>query len=593
MNSLLSIFVCLAMLLSGAYTAEDPAAPMSTVATISDVVVTLNGEEYALPQMLSLGVSTQNNTALFDVSMTSGDYTLFPAQLKLDDAGLAVLLDLPEEYGQPTAYVFSNEYLAQVMGEMEMPEAFPEFMTAYCRLLAKASQLSKEGPNSELSAQMSAYMLELAGDSFLTEETTLNLDGAEVPATRIVCSLDAAQLGQLADYEVSLLDPEFGPLYFEFLNATLAMSGEEDLPEMGSFADLFGFYGLDMRMDFDLTTAENGAGEGTITVVMAVDGETIELPLEMTMQDADTGEVRMYFTQDDASMALNCLLDGAQMDMDFIINADGASVAATLYASQDESGSVGSASFSVFADGTSMNFDAVKTIDGDCGSIELYCAVSVEEQSYGLSMRIDTAPEAIEDRVADAQQVVISSVEDTTPFADMNLSLLHWSGYTEALMEDESVSALVEAISSLKAEDNGFELYPDDDDTYVSDEPDDLSYAIPEFTWLPEGYELTETDIWASLDNAALSFDYTGDDDAYHSSLYVDLYSAEETINYTFDADGSFSALEQPVINFSDADDMITASCIVNGLDVRISYYDNDLTIDDIVSLINGMVFAD
>lgn len=593
MNSLLSIFVCLAMMLSGAYTAEDPAAPMSTVATISDVVVTLNGEEYALPQTLSLGVSTQNNTALFDVAMTNGDHTLFPAQLKLDDAGLAMLLDLPEEYGEPTAYVISNEYIAQTMSEMEMPEAFPEFMTAYCRLLAKASQLSQKGSNSELSEQLSAYMLELAGDSLLTEEATLTLDGADVPATRLVFSLDAAQLGQLVDYEMSLLDPEFGTLYFECLNAILAMSGEEDLPEMDSFADLMSFSELDMRLDIDLTTAENGAGKGTMTVVMSVDDEAIELPIEMTMQDADTGVVGMYFAQDDASMTLNCLLDGAQMDVSFVIDADDDSVSATFHTSQDESGSVGSSSFSIFADGESISFDAVNTIDGDCGSVELSCAVSVDEQSYGLSMRIDTTHEAIEDRIANAQQVVISSVEDAAPLNAMTFRLFPWISYAEALMEDESISALVEAISSLDAEDSSFELYPDDDDddVYVSEESDELSFAIPEFSWLPEGYELSETDIWSS--SAMLDFEYTGDDDDYHSSLYVDLHSAEEATNYTFDADGSFSAIEQPVLSFSDAGDMIDASCVVNGIQVQISYYDNDLTIDDIVNLINGMVFAD
>ena len=105
MNRILSIFVCIAMLLSVACFAEE-AAPASTAITISDVVVSLNGEDYALPQTATLNVAADGENALLDFFMTSGEDTLFPVQAKMDEAGLSLLLGTSN-----TAYAVSYTHL--------------------------------------------------------------------------------------------------------------------------------------------------------------------------------------------------------------------------------------------------------------------------------------------------------------------------------------------------------------------------------------------------------------------------------------------------------------------------------------------------
>lgn len=597
MNRILSIFVCIAMLLSVACFAEE-AAPASTAITISDVVVSLNGEDYALPQTATLNVAADGENALLDFFMTSGEDTLFPVQAKMDEAGLSLLLGTSN-----TAYVFSTEYLSDSMDVTGMPESFGPLMESYFNLVSKTMEMSG-APDPELQAQMEEYVMELAGDGLVTEETTLTLDGAEVPATHMAFSLDMTQVGQLADYEMSLLDSDFVTLYIQFMNEALAMEGEESL-EVTSFAELYtelcAMLGIDMTMNFDLTLTEDGAGEGVITVAVTAEDETIEFPIYMTIHDEDTAEMRMNIAADDAQMDMTVLADGTQMDMDLTMNmSDGSTASIAMSVSGDESSACSFRMTAIDADGTSFDLSvAGASGDDQRGAFDVFATVSVEDQSYGLSFHVAAEPAAIEDRIAAANPVVITSDEDEAAFNGLGMAAMGMMGDIEKLMNDESIAALTAAISDLfvSVDDNGFELYPEDDyeDDYEYEEDDlsDLSYELPEFTWLPEGYELTDTWVYADLDNASLCFEYTGDDDEYHSTLYVDLYGSVTSTNYILNADGTLSVAETPMISVEEDADYLDVTCYTNGYTINISYYDDDFTVEDIATLINGMVFAD
>ena len=589
MNRILSIFICIAMLLSVACLAEE-AAPTSTVITLSDVVVSINDEDYALPQTATLNVAADGENALLDFFMTSGEDTLFPVQAKMDEAGLSLLLGTSN-----TAYVLSAEYLADSMDGT--PESFGPVLEAYFNLLSKVMEMSG-APDPELQAQVNEYMLELAGDSLVTEEATLNLDGVETPATRMVFSLDITQIGQLVDYEMSLLDSDFVALYIQFMNDVRAMEDEEPL-EVTGFADLYASLGVDLTMDFDMTVTEDGAGEGVITVAATVQGDSIQFPIYVTTYDADTYEIYTAVYTDDEDMDLTMLVDGTQMDMELnMYMANDSTVSMALSLAGDESSVCSFRLFAIDADDTSFDLSVAGVIGDDQRSaFDVFATLNIDDQSFGLSFHVAAEPGAIENRITAASPVVITSDEDEDAFTGLGLAAMGMMGDVEKLMNDESIVALTTAFSDLYANvDNGFELYPDDGDDDDDDDDDDLSslsYELPEFTWLPEGYELTDTWVYANFDNVTLSFDYTADDDEYHPSLYVDLYGSDSITNYVMNDDGTLSVADKPVLSVEQGDDYIDVTCHTNGFTIDVSYYDDEFTVEDIAALINGIVFAD
>ena len=589
MNRILAIFVCIAMLLSCACFAEESAAPTSMAITLSDVVVTLNGEDYALPQTATLGVVADGGNALLDFFMTSGEDILFPVQAKLDESGLALLLGTSS-----TAYVLSADYLADSVDVTGVPESFGPLMESYFGLLSKAAEMSG-APDPELQAQMEEYVMTLAGDSLATEETTLTIDGAEMPATHMTFSLDMTQLGQLVDYEMSLLDSDLMTLYLQFVNDALAMEGEEPL-EVSSFADLYASLGVDMTMDFDMTLTEDGAGEGTIIVSVTAEDETIEFPIFMTIYDEDTAEVRMDFFAEDMQMDMTVLADGEQMDMELnMFVDDGSSGSMALSFSGDESSACSFRLTAHDADGTSFDL-SVAGVSGDDqhSTFDVFTTVDAEDQSYGLSFHVSAEPAVITDRVAAASPVIISSDDDEEAFTGLGMAAMGMMGDVEKLMNDESVSAMIAAFSDLFATVyDDVEPYPDDGDEYEEGDLSDLSYELPEFTWLPDGYELSETWVYADLDNVTLLFDYTGDDDMYHSTLYVDIYGSKNTANYIMNADNTISVAEVPVFSVEQDADYFDVTCNTNGFEINVTYYDSDLPVEDIAALISGMVFAE
>lgn len=586
MNRILSIFVCIAMLLSVACFAEE-AAPTSMAITLSDVVVTLNGEDYALPQTATLGVAADGESALLDFFMTSGADALFPVQAKLDESGLALLLG-----SSSTAYVLSADYLADSVDVSGVPESFGPLMESYFNLMSKAMEMSG-APDPELQAKMEEYVMELAGDSLVTEETTLTLDGAEAPATHMTFSLDMTQLGQLVDYEMSLLDSDLMTLYIQFMNDVLAMEGEEPL-EISSFAELYASLGIDLTMVFDMTVTEDGAGEGVITVAVTAEDETIEFPIYMTIRDEDTFEMRMNIAADGVQMDMTELVDGEQMDMDLTMNMDdGSSASIAMSVSGDESAAYSFRLTAFDVDGTSFDLSvAGVSSDDQRSAFDVFATVGIEDQSYGLSFHVAAEPAVITDRVASATPVIISSDEDEEAFTGLGMAAMGMMGDVEKLMNDESVSAMIAAVSDLfvTVYDND-EPYPDDGDE--EDDLSDLSYELPEFTWLPEGYELSDTWVYADLDNVTLLFNYAGDDDMYHSTLYVDIYGSKTTTNYIMNADNTLSIAEVPVFSVEQGADYFDATCNTNGFEINVTYYDSDLTVEDIAALINGMVFAE
>lgn len=123
------------------------------------------------------------------------------------------------------------------------------------------------------------------------------------------------------------------------------------------------------------------------------------------------------------------------------------------------------------------------------------------------------------------------------------MSVMGLASDAEKLTTDESVLALVEAAQAfgMGSTSIGAIASPDDDpildggadiglDANMGNgDPSELSFPMPTFTWMPEGYELTNSYIYPEYGAVNLYFDYTAESDEYKPTIYIDLYALEAT----------------------------------------------------------------
>lgn len=91
MKAILSIFICLAMLVSGLAFAEPAETPVSKLATIDNISVQVGTKSYDLPLAGHLGVSADSESALIDFGLDYNSDTLFPFQIKVTKDAISLL----------------------------------------------------------------------------------------------------------------------------------------------------------------------------------------------------------------------------------------------------------------------------------------------------------------------------------------------------------------------------------------------------------------------------------------------------------------------------------------------------------------------
>lgn len=600
MNSILSIFVCLAMLMSGAYGTEDPAQPASRVTTISDVVVTINDEEYALNPGVALGVATQENTALFDFSMPTGDDVLFPVQAKVSEEGVSVLLG-----DSSTAYTFSPEFFDAVIDASDMPEGTMEFIDAYCRLLSGLPEMMDSmGMNATYFKEFAAA----AGDSMTEEETTTTVNGEEVPATRYVFSLDTDAVCKAVDAAYESIG--LGETYYGMMNALMQMSGESNGEAIQSYADLMAMTGVEMTIEGDVTVTEDGFGSGTVTTTMTQMGQTFVIPISVELQGENAmtltssyemlgGNVEIYEAVNGGAVDLTMAFSMGEINMNIALNfapaEDGSSTASFNMA------------FDVPAGAANVEFayNAATDAAGDMAS-DLSMKMASMGMSFGASAHIEDKAAEIVDRIASAQQEVINTEQEASEATGLMMSVMGLASDAEKLTTDESVLALVEAAQAVGMDSTSIGVIASPDDDPILDggadigldanmgngDPSELSFPMPTFTWMPEGYELTNSYIYPEYGSVNLYFDYTAESDAYKPTIYIDLYALEgNSQNYVLGEDGALTASEGTVVSIETYDDSIYATCNIDGASLQLSYYGDDLTAEDIAAILNGITY--
>lgn len=610
MNSILSIFVCLAMLLSGAYTAEDPAALASASITLSDVTFYIDEASYKLDPTLTMSALTENGEALFDLHMNCGEEVLFPIQLKLMEEGIGLLLD-------GSTYLLPVELVEEAMDGEEIPAEILPMIDEYCAALA---QIGTKAYSEELTAQLQAYVTELIGDNYAEEPATIAIDDVEHPATRTTFTLSHDQLMQLIDYEMELVYGDAMQNMYDMINnmamlptddaASIAIIGGADGPtsvfttdgtsavdtavesepvHIDSYSDLMAASGVEMSFDIDVILTDEHAGVGTMTINVTAEGETISLPMDMIFYDEDTFEMSFEMAEEGVEVSMSSFVDGMTADVAMVVQEsveEGVEpeIAITMSVHQEYADSgllAADVAFNAFFLGEGFSFSMTQQPGEPDGMItDIALDLVVEGVPYGLSLRANTASVPIADSFADAAPMPVESEESLNALSNSAMSLLNDAA---VLMTNESVQNAVAALTPIIAELSAADEIPLTDANAGYDDPADLSFPIPEFGWLPEGYELSTSYIYADSDCANLYFDYAQMDDEYHSTLYIDLYALSDP-----------SMASYPELTIMQEDDgSLFAAGPVNGAEMYVYYYGSDLTPADMETLFGSLIYAE
>lgn len=528
-SGILSLLMSLALLLSGGYMAEDPAAPAGRTTTIDEIVLTLDGTEYPLDVSAAFGTGTNAESGVFDFFLTAGGETLFPMQAKVSDDGLSLLLGDSE-----TVYTLSAEYLDALVSSVPDAEEFLSLMTSEFESMAALQTVDEFVPDEEALAAFIEEFNAIIGDDYIAEDASIFSSSARLPATRTTFSLDPERLGAALDAYLAMIGEDFTAPFFDMYNAQLAASGMD--VEFSSFSEMLAYLeelGAQMWLeDFEILATEEDPD------LSEVSGELVawwpdnylymRVPIHVRAEAADRTTTEMSLIVNDfgtlfdistrvdggyTSMSYEMnLLDTLTLDMDFeaLESADGSieesmemtmrlmDYAGTLYLTDSlDSLPNPTTDFTMTLDGgTDASGDAVYDFGMRLTSEQL--------GDLGLSFRVSDIAGEVADRTAGLDEIVVTSDEDmATAGSALALSAMGLAADVDPLLSDPSVVAVIDAVNAL-VEEGYFDSWitvPYEDSTtttVTSSDPDDLSFTVPAFTVLPEGYALGDAwvDFW-------------------------------------------------------------------------------------------------
>jgi len=633
MSSFISIFVVIAMLFSGAYYTDDPAAQSSMVTTIDNIVLTIDDQMIELNPSLVFGSSTENGAALLDFSMPCGDNTLFPVQAKLDDAGISVILG-----DSNTAYTFSNDMLAEmVTGDVAMLETIVADFSELMAATAAMSSLSDEQLEA-YNAKVNAYVDTLLADA-VTEEATFILEGEELSGESFAFTITNEQMLELMDLVYTADGGAFLEAYLGLFNDIFAMSGMEI--ELTSFSDIMKMAGAEFSVDVEAVGNETSAiWDLVMNVTSAIEGSepiTVSLPMTITVYDAETADIyipidadgmalNLYMSIDSQSVVMSLDMPSTETDASFglttasIINEDGSVHSEYFFTlsapSYEESGE----NYSVYSPSVFASLTASETTNADMsGSGQFGLDLYVDESYVGFYMEHSTARAEIVDRIAQASNtVVFNSAEEVEENSSIMMSLMGLMGDVEKLMTDESVAQLIELFTVLSENTMtaesvaviggadgptsitvGEETYEyvdeyDYESDYWSeghDDPADLSFTVPEITWLPEGFVLDDQYVYADASDSMYLYYQNENYDMLDISFYgYDWAYSEGSASYIL-KDGVAAPVDGQIISLYTEEGYINANTLFGSVGVDVSFYGEGLTAEDLVAIIAGMTF--
>lgn len=624
MKAILSIFICLAMLVSGLAFAEPADAPISKLATIDNISVQVGTKSYDLPLAGHFGVSGDSESVLIDFGVDYNSDTLFPFQIKVTKDALSLLIGK-----STTAYTFEAALLeGDDFSLSDISDMFAELMDAY-----RIAPADIEGADEAVA--------EAIDKAFNAPEEDATYEGQ--PAKRMTGTVESDQLLSLVDDILNVAAPNYVPMVCKYIQLLDSMDDsmlyldEEDSEsepepeeEIDSIAALMKSEGIEISCDYDFITVESGAGKMDFIfhVKDTESGFEFSIPMNVTLDDAGNLTLESVFpiTDEDAE-TVNCTLTATSNDEklnltftaedeadennsisltcdmtdlgDGVVKSD---IAFNLSLMEDEELSTFSYAVTGTSD-TNMNSDIEYAFSVQSGALDLGFKFHVQEQDG-----------EIEDRIASANEKRFATDEDLENGASMLIMrLASLAGDVETLMNDSTISELADAFNEMR--DSYYEeLIPVSPDQKTRE---DMPFEIPEFTYLPEGFELiaerySTYTLYGAEDegikgNAMLRYDLPTekDEDAevYEllwagSGIRIDI-DGPVTANaeYSLDADGKLVESEQPTLESPKITVLSDIEYTIEFDYENVSYcfyvYDNVLPIEDVPTFLAGIVWAE
>ena len=624
MKAILSIFICLAMLVSGLAFAEPAETPVSKLATIDNSSVQVGTKSYDLPLAGHLGVSADSESALIDFGLDYNSDTLFPFQRKVTKDAISLLIGK-----STTAYTFVAALLeSDDFSLSDISDMFAELMDAY-----RIAPADIEGADEAVA--------EAIDKAFNAPEEDATYEGQ--PAKRMTGTVESDQLLSLVDDILNAAAPNYGPMVCEYIqlldsmdDSTLYLDEEdsesepEPEEEIDSIGALIKSEGIEISCDYDFITVESGAGKMDFIfhVKDTESGFEFSIPMTVTLDDAGNLTLESVFPiTDEDDETVNCTLTATSNDeklnltftaedetdennsisltCDMTDLGDGAvksDIALNLSFMEDEELSTFSYAVTGTSD-TNMNSDMEYAFSVQSGALD-----------FGFKFHVQQQDGEIEDRIAGAKEKYFTTDEDIENGASMLIMrLASLAGDVETLMNDSTISELADAFNEMR--DSYYEeLIPVSPDQKTRE---DMPFEIPEFTYLPKDFELiaerySTYTLYGAEDegikgNAMLRYDLPTekDEDAevYEllwagSGIRIDI-DGPVTANaeYSLDADGKLVESEQPTVESPKITVLSDIEYTIEFDYENVSYcfyvYDNVLPIEDVPTFLAGIVWAE
>lgn len=624
MKAILSIFICLAMLVSGLAFAEPAETPVSKLATIDNISVQVGTKSYDLPLAGHLGVSADSESALIDFGLDYNSDTLFPFQIKVTKDAISLLIGK-----STTAYTFVAALLeSDDFSLSDISDMFAELMDAY-----RIAPADIEGADEAVA--------EAIDKAFNAPEEDATYEGQ--PAKRMTGTVESDQLLSLVDDILNAAAPNYGPMVCEYIqlldsmdDSTLYLDEEdsesepEPEEEIDSIGALIKSEGIEISCDYDFITVESGAGkmdfifhvkdtesgfEFSIPMTVTLDDAgnfTLESVFPITDEDDETVNFTLTATSNDEKLNLTFTAEdeadennSISLTCDMTDLGDGAvksDIALNLSLMEDEELSTFSYAVTGTSD-TNMNFDMEYAFSVQSGALD-----------FGFKFHVQEQDGEIEDRIAGAKEKYFTTDEDLENGASMLIMrLASLAGDVETLMNDSTISELADAFNEMR--DSYYEeLIPVSPDQKTRE---DMPFTVPEFTYLPKDFELiaerySTYTLYGAEDegikgNAMLRYDLPTekDEDAevYEllwagSGIRIDI-DGPVTANaeYSLDADGKLVESEQPTVESPKITVLSDIEYTIEFDYENVSYcfyvYDNVLPIEDVPTFLAGIVWAE
>ena len=498
MKAILSIFICLAMLVSGLAFAEPAETPVSKLATIDNISVQVGTKSYDLPLAGHLGVSADSESALIDFGLDYNSDTLFPFQIKVTKDAISLLIGK-----STTAYTFVAALLeSDDFSLSDISDMFAELMDAY-----RIAPADIEGADEAVA--------EAIDKAFNAPEEDATYEGQ--PAKRMTGTVESDQLLSLVDDILNAAAPNYGPMVCEYIqlldsmdDSTLYLDEEdsesepEPEEEIDSIGALIKSEGIEISCDYDFITVESGAGKMDFIfhVKDTESGFEFSIPMTVTLDDAGNLTLESVFPiTDEDDETVNCTLTATSNDekLNLMFTAEDEadennSISLTCDMTDLGDGVVKSdiafnLSFMEDEELSTFSYAVTGTSDTNMNS-DMEYAFSVQSGvlDFGFKFHVQEQDGEIEDRIAGAKkEKYFTTDEDIENGASMLIMrLASLAGDVETLMNDSTISELADAFNEMR--DSYYEeLIPVSPDQKTRE---DMPFEIPEFTYLPKDFEL-------------------------------------------------------------------------------------------------------